>query len=199
MKPLTAAQSRALAILLLALVLFMLLRLVLVPVWSSWREQGDRIRSLENRLEVYDRLVNDMERDREHLAQLRASLPASDWYLPEATPALAAANLQQLLHRQVGQGGGQVISTQILSRTEESPLRAVSIQVHLRGELSDLVELLYTLESGKPALFVDGLTVLANPRRQVSSRRPQVNERIRAIPALDIRFDLTGYSAAEEI
>lgn len=198
MKNMSPGQSRLLAVLLLVLVIMVLARLVLAPVWSSWRDYGDRIESLEGRIAVYDRLITSLPADRERLAQLRSSLPSSDWYLSESTPALAAASLQQLLHRQVSRSGGEVISTQIIGgATRGAPLETVSIQVHLRGEISDLVDLLYALESGRPVLFVDNLTVLANPRRQVATRRNQSRERIQQLPALDIRFDLTGYAGRE--
>ncbi len=195
MKTLSASQSRVLALALLLVVVWLLLQLVLLPLWSSWRDQGVRIDSLQHRLALYQRLNAGAADARTQLQQLQASVPSNDWYLPESTPALAAARLQQLLHQQVGQSGGQVLSTQILNRNEEAPLQPVAIQVHLRGELGGLVDLLYTLESGPPALFVDNLTVLANPRRQLSNRRPNDPRlQVQALPALDIRFDLTGYS-----
>ncbi|SEG04794.1 type II secretion system protein GspM [Marinobacterium lutimaris] len=194
MSGLSARQSRALAIGLLILVLLILIRVLLVPLWTSWRDYGSQIDALENRLAVYERAVSGLESSRERLAHLKAARPATDWYLNETTPALSAAGLQQLLHRQVSANGGQVISTQIIDRDEESPLEPVAIQVHLRGELVDLVGLLYTLESGRPVLFVDNLRILANPRRQPSTQRTNAQ---RQLPALDIRFDLIGYTGQE--
>lgn len=192
MKRLNASQSRILAILLLVVVLLLLFRILLWPLWLSWSDYGDRIDSLENRIAVYERLVSGMDADQQRLEQLQASLPTTDWYLSETTPALAAASLQQLLLRQVNQTSAQVISTQITNTSGNSPLPAISIQVHIRGELDDLVNLLYALESSKPVLFIDSLTVLSNPRRQVSNRPNR-----RRVPALDIRFDLTGYTGRE--
>lgn len=192
MKPMNASQSRILAVLLLILVLLLLVRILLWPLWLSWRDEGERIDSLDNRIQVYERLIAGADADRQRLAELQQSLPANDWYLSETTPALAAASLQQLLLRQVNFTSAQVISTQILNTSNDAPLAAIAIQVHIRGELNDLVDLLYSLESGEPVLFVDNLTVLANPRRQVSNRPNR-----RGIPALDIRFDLTGYTARE--
>jgi len=199
MNALKPNQSRLLAIALLVLVLLLLVRILLVPLWVSWRDYGTRIETLENRLAIYNRLADDLPEDRERLEQLRAGLPTEAWYLSETTPALAAAGLQQLLHRQVNSSGGQVISTQILNTDNESPLQAVSIQVHLRGELGHLVDLLYAIESGRPVLFVDNLRVLSNPRRQVRSVRTRdARQRSAMIPALDIRFDLTGYTGGED-
>ncbi|GAA0691509.1 hypothetical protein GCM10009104_18030 [Marinobacterium maritimum] len=196
MKPLKPSQSRALAVLLLVVVLLLLVRVLLWPLWLSLSDYGERIDSLENRIEVYQRLIAGVDADRQRLAELQSSLPTTDWYLSEATPALAAASLQQLLLSQVNRAGGQLISTQIINTNGDTPLPAISIQVHIRGELDELVDLLYTLESSKPVLFIDNLTVLANPRRQVSARAQRRTQR-QSIPALDIRFDLTGYTARE--
>lgn len=193
MNALTPGQSRILALVLLILLVLVLVQLLLVPLWGSWRDQGERLEALQSRLEVYDRLIDGMAQDRQQLAHLQASQPVTDWYLNEATPALAAASLQQLLLREVNRTGAQVVSTQILTGSREAPLPAVSIQAHLRGELSDLVDLLYSLESARPVLFVDNLAVLANPRRQPASSRSYR----RGVPALDIRFDLTGYARRE--
>jgi len=69
----------------------------------------------------------------------------------------------------------------------------------MRGEIEDLVDLFYSLESGKPALFTDNVTVLANPRRQTRvSRRAGRRVAVQSVPALDIRFDLTGYAGKEQ-
>lgn len=192
MKRPNAFQSRILAILLLVVVLLLLIRLLLWPLWLSWSAYGDRIDSLHNRIDVYERLVASVDTDRQRLTELQQSLPTRDWYLSETTPALAAARLQQLLLQQVNRTSAQVISTQIINTSGDSPLPAISIQVHLRGELSDLVDLLYAVEASQPVLFIDNLTVLSNPRRRVSNRPNR-----RAIPSLDIRFDLTGYTERE--
>lgn len=197
MTTLKPGQSRFLAIAILVVLLLLLIRILLVPLWVSWSDYGARIDALESRLAVYERLADGLPEARDRLAELQASQPSDDWYLSESTPALAAAGLQQLLHRQVTVGGGQVISTQTLNQDDDAPLQSVSIQVHLRGELSDLVDLLYSLESGRPVLFVDNLRVLANPRRQASTRVRNVRQRGAEIPALDIRFDLTGYTGRE--
>jgi len=193
MKPMSALQRRTLAILLLLLVVLVLVRILLWPLWLSWSAYGDRIDALATRIEVYERLVAGVDTDRRRLEALQSSLPTNDWYLSETTPALAAAGLQQLLLQQVSLTSAQVISTQILNTNVASPLPAISIQVHIRGELGDLVDLLYTLEASQPVLFIDNLTILSNPRRRVVTRGTQRVD----IPSLDIRFDLTGYTERE--
>lgn len=195
MKALTKSQSRTLAVALLLLLLLLILRMLLVPLWLSWSESGDRLESLNTRLSVYQRLQEGMADDRQQLAQLRADQPTTGWYLEEETPALAGAALQQLLHRQVAQSGGDVVSTQIVTSEGDEPIPTVSVQVRIRAEMSQLVDLLYQLESGRPVLVLDDLAILANPRLAV----PATNARMRAqqVPSLDIRFQMTGFAHRE--
>lgn len=199
MNSLTPQRSRLLAVALL-LIMLLLVALIIKPVLGSYLGYGERIESLENQLSIYQRLAAGLADDEARLAQLQAAEPVTDLYLPQNKPALAAAHLQQYLHSQVGRGGGQVISTQILSSGESGPLQTVAIQVHMRGELEDLVDLFHSLESGTPALFAENVTVLANPRRQsrVSSRRSNRRVPVQTVPALDIRFDLTGFAPRDE-
>ncbi|MBV1787975.1 type II secretion system protein M [Marinobacterium sp. D7] len=195
MKSLTKGQSRLLAIALLLLVVLVLLRVLLVPLWLSWSESSDRLDALNTRLAVYQRLQQGMTQDQQTLEQLHSSQPTSDWYLNEATPALAAATLQQQLHRQVAQSGGDVVSTQILTADGKDPIPTVTVQVRMRAELPELVDLLYSLESGRPVLVLDKLAILSNPRLV----RRVVSERMRAqqVPSLDIRFEMTGFAHQE--
>jgi general secretion pathway protein M len=198
MNSLTPQRSRLLAVGLL-LIMLLLVALVIKPVLGSYLSYGERIESLENQLSIYQRLAAGLADDEARLAQLQAAEPVTDLYLPQNKPALAAAHLQQYLHSQVGRGGGQVISTQILTSDEGGPLQTIAIQVHMRGELEDLVNLFYGLESGTPALFAENVTVLANPRRQSRvSRRSNRRVAIQTVPALDIRFDLTGFAPRDK-
>ncbi len=198
MSRLTPQRSRLLAVGLLFIAL-LLVALIVRPVLGTYLSYGERIESLQNQLSIYQRLAAGLADDEARLAALQAAEPVTDLYLPQNKPALAAAHLQQYLHSQVGRGGGQVISTQILSSGEAGPLQTIAIQVHMRGELDDLVNLFYSLESGKPALFAENVTVLANPRRQSRvARRNNRRVEVQAVPALDIRFDLTGFAPQEK-
>lgn len=197
MKALTPTQSRTLAVALLVLLLVVLVRLVALPLWLAWSDYGERIGMLETRQAVYERLAKELPDDQKRLAQLRQNRPTSNWYLPETTPALAAATLQQRLHQQITRSGGQVISTQILNRKEDTPVPAVSVQVHMRGELSQLVDLLYSLEGGRPVLVLDNFVILASPPRVVRVVQGRNRIPVQQLPALDVHFDMTGFGHQE--
>jgi len=188
----SSRRSRWLAVGLLVLVILLLVRLLLVPLWQHWFSTAEAIDALETRIDVYERLIAAQPEEQERLRQLQAHSPVAQWLLNETTPALAAARLQQLLHSQAGQNGVQVISTQIVGSQGEDVLQPVAIQAHLRANLAELVSLLYQLESESPMLFFDSLTVLSNPVATTRARAVRNTSR-----QLDIRLNLTGYTAGE--
>lgn len=188
----SSRRSRWLAVGLLVLVILLLVRLLLVPLWQHWSSTAEAIETLATRIDVYERLIDAQPEEQERLRQLQAHSPVAQWLLNETTPALAAARLQQLLHSQAGQNGVQVISTQIVGSQGEDVLQPVSIQAHLRANLAELVSLLYQLESESPMLFFDSLTVLSNPVATTRARAVRNTSR-----QLDIRLNLTGYTAGE--
>lgn len=188
----SSRRSRWLAVGLLVLVILLLVRLLLVPLWQHWSSTAEAIETLATRIDVYERLIAAQPEEQERLRQLQAHSPVAQWLLNETTPALAAARLQQLLHSQAGQNGVQVISTQIVGSQGEDVLQPVSIQAHLRANLAELVSLLYQLESESPMLFFDSLTVLSNPVATTRARAVRNTSR-----QLDIRLNLTGYTAGE--
>lgn len=188
----SSRRSRWLAVGLLVLVILLLVRLLLVPLWQHWSSTAEAIETLATRIDVYERLIDAQPEEQERLRQLQAHSPVAQWLLNETTPALAAARLQQLLHSQAGQNGVQVISTQIVGSQGEDVLQPVAIQAHLRANLAELVSLLYQLESESPMLFFDSLTVLSNPVATTRARAVRNTSR-----QLDIRLNLTGYTAGE--
>lgn len=186
-----------LALLILLVVLGLLLMLILLPLAERWRSDGESIDSLENQLAVYRRVVAKLPEQQARLEQLRQNDPAQALYLPESRPALAAADLQQRVGQLVAQSGGQVISTQIISREDPAaPMPAVALKVHMRGETEQLVRILHGLAYSQPLLLVDNLLVLSNPRLDMQ-RIYRASER-QTLPALDVTFEVVGYMARVE-
>lgn len=198
---LDARQQQQAALALLLLVALLAISLIIIPLFSLFWHQGERLEQLENQLDRYQTLSGQLEQTEQQLQQLRASTPDDKLYLPEQRPALAQAWLQQHLNRQVTQSGGQLVSIQNAPATNTGPLPEVMLRVHLRSELNELVPLIHGLESGTPALFIEDLVITASPRRarirnnRVVARRQSA--RVREIPALDVRLNLLGYTRPE--
>lgn len=194
MIPLRLRQLLAVAIL-LALV-SLLLGLVVGPLIAQFRSGEERIDELEQRLEVYRRLVAELPAQEARLAELQRDNPMSRLLLAESRPALAGAELQQQIGRLVGEMGAQLVSIQILSASDsEAPVPSVGLKVHMRGETEQMVRLLYALAYHEPLLLVENMVVLSNPR--VDMQRFRRAEDLKAVPSLDVTFDLKGFIAKE--
>lgn len=196
MIPLRLRQLLAVLILLAAVSL--LLWLVIGPLLSRFQSDEEIIAGLQQRLEVYQRLVAELPAQEARLAELKGSDPVARLIIAETRPALASAELQQQIGQLIGEIGAQVISTQILSLEDtEAPLPAVGIKVHLRGETEQLVRLLHELANHQPLLLVENIVVLSNPR--VDMQRIRQAADLKAVPSLDITFDLRGFIARGEV
>lgn len=187
-----------LAVLILLAVVSLLLWLVIGPLLSRFQSDEEIIAGLQQRLTVYQRLVAELPAQEARLAELKRSDPMTRLVFAETRPALAGAELQQQIGQLIGTIGAQVISTQILSLEDaEAPLPAVGIKVHMRGETEQLVRLLYELAHHQPLLLVENLVVLSNPR--VDMQRIRQAADLKAVPSLDITFDLKGFIARGEV
>ncbi|OHC59191.1 MAG: hypothetical protein A3J25_02120 [Pseudomonadales bacterium RIFCSPLOWO2_02_FULL_63_210] len=171
--------------------------LAVLILLARFQSDEEIIAGLQQRLEVYQRLVAELPAQEARLAELKSSDPVARLIIAETRPALASAELQQQIGQLIGEIGAQVISTQILSLEDtESPLPAVGIKVHLRGETEQLVRLLHELANHQPLLLVENIVVLSNPR--VDMQRIRQAADLKAVPSLDITFDLRGFIARGE-
>ena len=187
-----------LAVLILLVLVSLLLWLVIGPLLSRFQSDEEIIAGLQQRLTVYQRLVAELPAQEARLAELKRSDPMTRLVFAETRPALAGAELQQQIGQLIGTIGAQVISTQILSLEDaEAPLPAVGIKVHMRGETEQLVRLLYELAHHQPLLLVENIVVLSNPR--VDMQRIRQAADLKAVPSLDITFDLKGFIARGEV
>ena len=191
-------RRQVLAVLILLAAVSLLLWLVIGPLLSRFQSDEEIIAGLQQRLEVYQRLVAELPAQEARLAELKGSDPVARLIIAETRPALASAELQQQIGQLIGEIGAQVISTQILSLEDtEAPLPAVGIKVHLRGETGQLVRLLHELANHQPLLLVENIVVLSNPR--VDMQRIRQAADLKAVPSLDITFDLRGFIARGEV
>ncbi|WP_261840868.1 type II secretion system protein GspM [Aliamphritea ceti] len=189
----------ALALLLVSVAL--IYWLLISPLLSRYLETHSEIQQMEHELLVYQRVASELDNNQTKLKELRAATPVTDQYLREPKPSLAAAQLQQMINTMISRTGGQLVSTSINNRPQNEPLQAVSIKVHLRTEIDDLVKVLYSIEHNRPVLFTDDLvirsTIRTGPDKVVTSRG-KAKSRVRVrVPTLDVQFNVTAYTLAE--
>ena len=183
---LTPLQSRAAALALLVVVLAVATLAVATPLWLLNRRYDVAIEDAATRLEKYSKIAGMSEGLQKKVAEVKA-LGATRHYLRNASPALAAVELQELVNSVLEANGGKLNSIQILPHKDEGLYRQVAVTLQLTAPLTALKAMLYTLESARPYLFINNFSV-----RSFAGFVPRTTPATE--PELTIQFDLTGYA-----
>ena len=184
LRPMTPGQSRAAAVLLLALCVGALAALVAVPTLALHRRYDDAIAARVDRLTREHRIMSmapELERQLRDVAQRNAG----QYYLRNANSVLAAAEIQEVAKRQVDANACKLLSMGILPPKDESAVTKVGINVQLTCNLDSLEKVLYALETAKPYLFIDNLSIRSNAYAAPNAAP--------VAPDLQVQFDLSGY------
>lgn len=186
MMHLTPKQSKFAALGILALMLVLVVSAIAVPLWLLNRRYDAAVEEAATRLERYSRIVGMREGLQQKAAEIKA-LEATHHFLKSASPALAAAELQEQAKHILDENGGKLNSIQILPHRDDGLYRQVSVSLQLTAPLSGVKAMLHALESAHPYLFVDNFSIRATSMAPV--RNDSASE-----PDLIVQFDLTGYA-----
>lgn len=170
----------ALAILLTPLLLFA--NYVLVPLIGVYSTGSDDIEAMQDDITRYRRLIGQLPDLSAANEDLQKAQPLKPYLIGGTNQALAAANLQRLLQDAATAKGVRVLSLRVQNPHALGPLERVSVEARLQSDTPALRNLLHTLETSKPYLFVDDLRI--NVR--TSRRRNAIQD------MLDVQLTLYG-------
>ena len=157
-----------------ALLLVLVYLVVISPLWGlhdSWSQELARKRQL---LAKYQSLVASKARIEQGNKAMKAALAqAESQFLTGSNPAVASADLQEILKKLTQDHGVQLTSAKVLQPREAGPYLEVPVQVQLACTTRQLLTILYELEHHKKLLFVPELEVNA-PRWVVGSKGSSV-------------------------
>ena len=127
----------------------------------------------------------------QRLAEVRQFQAGANYFLPEDSFDLAAANLNSFIKQIIAEKARdpqrcQLISSQNERPTSPEPYQRVVVKVRMRCDLDDLSEILYELENATPFLFVVELNLYQQQMFQGGSPQPNLGD-------MDVRFDVFGY------
>ena len=182
----TPFQRKAVALVIAVAVLMILVVLIAGPWWYLNQRYGSLLDDAVTRLERYVRIVGMRDSLQQRAAEVR-SLEANRHFLKSTNPALAAAELQEQVKAILETNGGKLNSIQILPHKEEGPYQQVSATLQLNAPLSAVKAMLYALESGRPYLFIDNLSIRV---QNIGIPRTDPN----AEPDLFVQFDVVGFA-----
>ena len=183
--------SRTLAILLLAVVVASVWILLIAPVI-------DKRAAYKAEIEGAKRLIIAFEKRRENIGLLEREISAlrndrtsQAAYFTARNATLAAAKLQSKIKTLTQASGATLTSSQVLTADDDkSELQRIIVRVHMVGTIEAVRSIFHTLESGKPNVFLDNVTVSANASRRTLRR--QVNEQD-TTGLLTVRYEAYGF------
>lgn len=183
-------RDRWLALLLLIAAVSVGYLLLVHPWWTRPLQAVDaEIAVLQARQLRIDAQLHQAPQIAQRLQQAQQVLASRPGFLPQSSPELASSALVQQLQEAVLAASPDNRSCAISNRAPlpvGSPQRftRVAVLVRLRCGTPELAMLLHTLESGSPRLFVDNLSMVAQP---FASAQGETGT------GLDVSFELSGY------
>ena len=179
-------QRRILAVLLLLLAVGAVVRLMVLPIWTTFADNRDAIAQTEDNIARYSRLSTQVEALRSIVDELEQADNLDRYLFSQESEPLAAAALQDRIKSVVTNSGGTLTSTQVLPTVADQGFKRVIVNVRMAVSVDALQRVLYGLENNLPYLLTDDIVILS---RGASKRRRKAT----AVDALDVRFNLYGF------
>ncbi|MGQ9367937.1 type II secretion system protein GspM [Azospirillum sp. ST 5-10] len=181
---LSPVVRRTLALGLLGLLLATGWRLAGAPLVDAALAEAETARDLRDRADRYRRLIAERPALEQRLAALQRRQRAEPTFLPQDTPAVAGAELQQWLRNAAQAHGTALTSLQILDPVAQDGMTRIAVRLRLEGRLDGIVALLHAVETARPLLFVEGAEV-SQPRGAATAPGG---------PPLLLALDVHGYA-----
>ncbi|RUM53029.1 MAG: general secretion pathway protein GspM [Methylococcus sp.] len=180
-------KQRTLALSLLALCLVLVVGLIITPIMNSATTDDEAIEDLKFTLRRYQKIVAGKDQIGQQTNIIRARQKQDGYFINRETPALASADLQQLIKKVVVDAGGQLISTQVVSNKGQEQFKT-SIKVRLSGSTQSLLNILYGIETATPLLIIDKLMI-----KSTGTRRNRRTGKRGPSGQINVNFDVHGY------
>jgi len=188
-QPLTPQHSRALALLLLFVAVFLGLALLLSPFLLLHRHYNVAIDSAQDRLDRYRRIAAQAPELQKTLDVLRAK-QGRRFFLKNTAANLAGAELQEIVRAAVENNGGRITTVQITTPRDDGRFRLIGLNLQLFATTANLQKILYAIETQQPYMVVDNLTV--RPLNAFRGFRPAPG----AEPEVSVLIDVTAFAYA---
>jgi general secretion pathway protein M len=184
-------NSKTTAIMLLVITL--LLVYLLVFHWFILRhgEYAEEIGDLRTQLNRFQTVATQREALQTRLSQIRNSQKDADLFLEDPEFDEAAASMSGRIGEMVRTQADetcQIVSRQPVRAKVQERFQKVTVNVRMRCDAEDFLQVLYRMETGTPLMLVDDLNII-RPR----TRRRTRNAQPAAQGTLDIRFNVSGY------
>jgi hypothetical protein len=184
-KSLSNWQHAVMSLCILILFVIGLHLILLQPALTARKEYQERIDDYSFQLNKFRNTEYRIVNLQNQIERLKQQDPDNGNYLEDKSPSLVAAELQKQLKTLIETNGGNLVSTHVITTTDDELFPKVTIKVHMQAEMDTLQTVFYKLAVNKPILFTRNVQI---QKRHTSSRRQKANT-----GKLEIRFDVTGY------
>jgi len=189
-RPLNPEHSRAVAVALLFVVVFLGLAILLAPFLLLHRHYNAAIDGAQERLDRYWSISAQGPGLQKALDALREK-QGRRFFLKNTAANLAGAELQDLVRAAVENNGGRITTVQITTPRDDGRFRQIGVNLQLFATTANLQKILYAIETQQPYMVIDNLTV--RPLNAFRGFRPAPG----AEPEVSVLLDVTGFALAE--
>jgi len=184
-------NSRMTAILLLVIAAILVYLLFFHWFILRHRDYATELGQLREQLARFESVAALREPAEARLREIRESRSDADLFLAESDFNEAAAAMSDRLGQMVrtqAEADCQIVSRQPVRPRAQERYERVTVNVRMRCQPADLLQILYRLEAEVPMMIVDELNIIRpRARRRVAGRVVETAE------SLDIRFNMSGY------
>jgi general secretion pathway protein M len=160
----------------------------IAPVLDIAREYGETVDDLRFRLQRYQKVAAEKDNLLAKLEQIKAAGKQDERFIARDTAALASADLQSMVKEIVSQAGGELTSTQVIPERKEENFTRIAVKIRVNGSTDVLREVLHSIETAKPMLFVENLNI-----RPIRMPRNIAGKPSQPVDKLSFDCDVIGY------
>ena len=111
-----------------------------------------------------------------------SSAPETALFYPEMPESQASALLQETVKNTATAAHAQVLGLQVLRSEAANGATRIGVRVRASGDMASLRGLLYAIESARPVLYTDNLSIQSHAATSDAAPSP-----------LDFQFDVSGF------
>jgi len=183
-------NSKTTAIMLLIIALLLVYLLVFHWFIQRHRAYAEELGGLREQLTRFQVVASQRESLQSRLGEVRNSQEDIALFLEEPEFDEAAADMSSQLGQLVrtqADDACQIVSRQPVRPRVQERFQKVTVNVRMRCDAEDFLQVLYRMETGTPLMLVDDLNIIRPRTRRSRGSKAQVQG------ALDIRFNVSGY------
>jgi general secretion pathway protein M len=181
-------NSKATALMLLVIAILLVYLLLFHWFVLRHREYAEEIGDLQLQLNRFQTVASQRETLQQQLGKIRGAKSDDELFLVQSTFDEAAAAMNSSIGNMVRTQASelcQIVSRQPVRPRVQERFQKVTVNVRMRCDADDFMQVLHQMEAGTPLMLVDDLNII-RPRARRTRGAPEQG-------ALDIRFNVSGY------